>query len=51
MKTVYVYGESEAVVLFPDDDGAVVRELDDLSETWFPWSDLKQEPTHSDDRP
>jgi hypothetical protein len=38
--TVFVYGEQEARVLFPDGDGAVVQELDDQSETWFPWRDL-----------
>lgn len=40
-ETVYVYGENEAIVLFPDTDGAIVRELDDNSETWFPWTDLE----------
>lgn len=37
---VYVYGTSAATVLFPDDAGAIVREHDDQSETWFPWSAL-----------
>lgn len=39
-ETVWVYGHSEAVVLQPDDRGAIVREVDDSSETWFAWSDL-----------
>jgi hypothetical protein len=39
--TVYVYGDSEATVLFPDSGGAIVRELDDNSETWFSWKDLE----------
>lgn len=38
---VYIYGNSEAEVVQTDVDGAVVRELDDDSETWFPWFDLE----------
>lgn len=43
--TVYVYGDSAATVLFPDDDGAIVREHDDAGETWFEWRDLWHTPT------
>jgi hypothetical protein len=41
---VYVYGAADAPadVLMPDADGAIVREGDG-SETWFPWSALRED--------
>lgn len=43
---VYIYGLAEAVAIIieADSDGAIVRECDDLSETWFSWDDLTAEP-------
>lgn len=38
---VYVYGNSAAEIVQVDVDGAIVRELDDDSETWFSWDDLE----------
>ncbi|ANA87032.1 hypothetical protein SEA_SWITZERLAND_95 [Gordonia phage Switzerland] len=42
MENVLIYGEHPAVVIEADDDGAIVRELDDNSETWFSWDDLQE---------
>jgi hypothetical protein len=38
---VYVHGDYMAEIVHTDVDGAIVRELDDDSETWFSWKDLE----------
>lgn len=39
-KHIFIYGVHEAEILEEDEEGAIVRELDDNSETWFPWECL-----------
>ncbi|MGO3233740.1 MAG: hypothetical protein ACTIKT_09755 [Microbacterium sp.] len=41
---VYIHGVAPAMILQPDDEGAIIRECDDLSEGWHPWDRLTDAP-------